>query len=68
MIAIALMLVQWGLLSPAFAYLASAIFGLVLGGSLVSIGLKRLQATSVAPTLAIEQVKKDIAVAKDLVR
>ncbi len=68
MISIALMFVQWGLLTPPFAYLTSALLGLGAGGIIAAIGLNKLQTISVAPTLAIEQIKKDVATAKELVR
>jgi Putative Actinobacterial Holin-X, holin superfamily III len=67
LIALALWLVQLGL-SPATAYLASAVCGAVISGILAMIGMSRLKPENLKPKVTIQQVERDVATAKELAR
>jgi Putative Actinobacterial Holin-X, holin superfamily III len=67
LIAIALWLVQLGL-SPVAAYFAAAGLGAVLCTILAIVGMSYLKADNLKPRATIQEVSRDVAMAKELVR
>ena len=67
LIALALWLTQLGL-SPVLAHVASALIGAVLSGILAAIGLSYFKAENLKPKVTLQQVRRDVTTAKELVR
>jgi hypothetical protein len=67
LISLALYLVQMGV-SPATAHLAAAGCGAVLCGVLAMMGLSYFKSDQLKPKVTIQQVERDVATAKELVR
>ena len=66
-IALAIYLTQIGL-SPVIAHLLSGGIAVVASGALIFAGLGRLKPASLAPQVTLQQVEKDVAAAKEIVR
>jgi Putative Actinobacterial Holin-X, holin superfamily III len=54
--------------SPTLAYLTSAVVAAAISGALFAIGIKRLDARSLAPRETIRQLEKDKDTVKGMVR
>ena len=54
--------------SPTFAYLTSAIVAAAISGALFAMGIKRLDARSLAPRETIRQLEKDKDTVKGMMR
>jgi uncharacterized integral membrane protein len=67
LIALALFLTGFGM-SPVTAHLLAAVFGAVISGILIAVGLARLKPSNLAPDTTISQVQKDIAAAREIAR
>ncbi len=67
LIALALWLTQMGM-SPVVAHLIAAAVGAGISLMLGVVGLNRLKPEKLKPTVTIQQVERDVAAAKDLVR
>jgi hypothetical protein len=61
---------NWGKLglSPVAAYLAAAGLGAVLCTILAIVGMSYLKADNLKPRATIQEVSRDVAMAKELVR
>lgn len=66
-IAFAQWLVQQGF-STAGAHLAAAVLAFALGGILALIGVQKLKSWSLTPTVTVNEIQRDVRVAKELVR
>jgi uncharacterized protein YacL len=67
LLAMAQWLMQQGVAAAA-AYLIAAAVGLGLGAILALIGIQRLKADNLAPTVTARQIERDMAVAKEITR
>jgi hypothetical protein len=67
LIALALWLTQFGL-SPVAAHLVSAGCGAVISIILAMVGMSRLKPENLIPKVTMQQVKRDVATAKELAR
>ena len=67
LIALALWLTQLGL-SPVAAHLAAAVAGAVLCAALAMFGLSYLKPEDLKPKVTIEQIERDVATGKELIR
>ena len=65
--ALALWLTQLGL-SPVVAHLLAAAFGAAISAILALIGMSYLKPENLKPKVTIQQVKRDVATAKELAR
>src|SRR5436190_14818507 len=67
LIALALWLTQLGL-SPVVSHLLAAAFGAVISVILALVGMSYLKTENLKPKVTIQQVKRDVATAKELAR
>ena len=67
LIALALWLTQLGL-SPVVSHLLAAAFGAVISVILALVGMSYLKPENLKPKVTIQQVKRDVATAKELAR
>jgi Putative Actinobacterial Holin-X, holin superfamily III len=67
LIALAIWLTQLGL-SPVLAHLASALIGAVVSGVLAGIGLSYFKSENLKPKVTLQQVRRDVTIAKELAR
>ncbi len=66
LIALATFLAERGL-PDSVAYLLSGLVGLAIAGVLASIGMKRVQNTSMTPDRTMRQINRDVAAVKEQV-
>ncbi|MDB5558101.1 MAG: hypothetical protein JWQ36_1035 [Enterovirga sp.] len=59
-------LIQWGL-SPAVAHILMAVVSAVIGGALFMAGKSALKPEKLTPTRSLDQINRDVAVAKQAV-
>ena len=55
-------------LSQPLAYLLSGVGALIIAGILVGIGMSRLSAGTLKPTMTLDQIRQDKAMATELMR
>lgn len=67
LLAIAAELTALGLSQP-LAYLASGVGALIIAGILVAAGMSRLSANALKPSMTLDQIKQDKAMATELIR
>ena len=67
LIALALWLTQLGL-SPVLAYLAAAACGALISAMLAMVGMSHLKPENLKPKVTLQQVKRDVATAKEMAR
>jgi putative superfamily III holin-X len=67
LMALALWLIQMGF-SPMASHLIAAAVGALVSVVLALVGLNRLKAENLTPTVTMRQVKRDVAAAKELVK
>ena len=67
LIALALWLTQLGL-SPVLAYLAAAGCGAITSAMLAMVGMSYLKPENLKPKVTLQQVERDVATAKEMVR
>lgn len=67
LMALALWLVQMGF-SPVASHLIAAGVGALVSVVLAFVGLNRLKAENLTPTVTLRQVKRDVAAAKEMVK
>ena len=67
LIAAALWLVQMGL-SPVAAHIAAAVAGAVVSIVLAMIGLNRLKPEKLTPNITMQQMRRDVAAAKEMAK
>lgn len=67
LIALALWLTQLGL-SPVVSHLLAAAFGAAISAILALVGMSYLKLENLKPKVTIQQVKRDVATAKELAR
>jgi uncharacterized membrane protein YqjE len=67
LISLALVLINVGL-SPISAHFLAGLVGAVASGLLIFTGLSRLKPDQLTPDTTIQQVKKDVAAAKEMAR
>jgi hypothetical protein len=65
--AFAFWLTEMGM-SPPVAYLIAAAVGAAVSGGLIVVGMRRLKPENLTPQVTIEQVERDMATAKELVK
>jgi hypothetical protein len=65
--AVASTLIQLGLSAPV-AYLCTGLAAAILGGGLVWAGMSRLSAGALTPSVTLDEIRRDQAVARELMR
>jgi hypothetical protein len=65
LITLAIWFTQLGL-SPVLAHLTSAVFGAVVSGVLAGIGLSYFKAENLKPKVTLQQMRRDVTIAKEL--